>query len=399
MKQLYMVGGCVRDRLLGIEPKDIDYVAVGYKPEEFSHLQRVGKDFPVFLDKDGCEIALARVERSVGDGYNDFEMHTENVTLEEDLSRRDLTINAIAIPYQSQLDIIDPFNGEKDIREKVLRHVSDAFAEDPVRVLRLARFKATLGGYWKIAPETKALVYKMKLEGKLASLTKERIYKEVIRVMELGRAVEFFYVIHELGVLDVLFPELFEMLLTREGSKYHAESSVFEHTMMVLKNLKHKDILSQLSGLYHDVLKPKTYREHGNGNGHEAVELDDLPDWIPLGTRGKLVRIIRNHLYIHKLEDLRPSKVVKIMREFRRGSKGMQELQALINLGKADASGRVLEKGLKSSKGFCRFKVLRIYKAVNSAKLPERFYDRSAECKMQEFLQEQIRAVKAQLKD
>ena len=175
-KNIYQVGGSVRDKLLGIDSSDIDFVAVGYSEDDFSHLQKVGKDFPVFLTKDGYELALARVERKTANGYNGFETSTKNVTLQEDLKRRDLTINSIA--YDEANDkYIDPYGGIDDIKNKILRHTSDAFKEDPLRVLRLARFQAKFIDF-KIASTTKELVKSMKNELKYIIPLRKRQYRK-----------------------------------------------------------------------------------------------------------------------------------------------------------------------------------------------------------------------------
>lgn len=180
--EVFKVGGCVRDALLGKEVKDIDYVVVGAHPQMLlkAGFKQVGADFPVFLHPEtGDEYALARTERKVGKGYNGFAVNIDQVTLEEDLGRRDLTINAMALDPEGKL--IDPYKGEADLTNKTFRHVSDAFAEDPVRVLRVLRFHARYGQEWRIAPETWALMQKMTDDGLLDELTPERIYKEVSR--------------------------------------------------------------------------------------------------------------------------------------------------------------------------------------------------------------------------
>lgn len=180
--EVFKVGGCVRDALLGKEVNDIDYVVVGAHPQMLlqAGFKQVGADFPVFLHPEtGDEYALARTERKVGKGYNGFAVNIDQVTLEEDLSRRDLTINAIAMDDEGNL--IDPYEGRQDLTDKIFRHVSDAFVEDPVRVLRVLRFQARYGQEWLIAPETWALMQKMVNEGLLDELTPERIYKEISR--------------------------------------------------------------------------------------------------------------------------------------------------------------------------------------------------------------------------
>ena len=161
IKKIYLVGGAVRDKLLNLPITDKDYVAVGFSEADFSHLPKVGKSFPVFLQKDGSQIALARKETKTAHGYNGFNVEVRQVSLYEDLKRRDLTINAIALEEETQT-YHDPFNGIKDLKNKILRHVSEAFCEDPLRVLRIARFRARLGIEWKIHASTKVLIYKVR---------------------------------------------------------------------------------------------------------------------------------------------------------------------------------------------------------------------------------------------
>ncbi|MGO1246405.1 MAG: multifunctional CCA addition/repair protein [Oceanisphaera sp.] len=208
---IYLVGGAVRDALLGLTVYDKDYVVVGAKPEQLLQLgyQQVGKDFPVFLhphSKD--EYALARTERKAGRGYTGFicEFGPE-VTLEDDLSRRDLTINAIA--QQQDGTLIDPYGGQQDIANRSLRHVSDAFIEDPLRVLRVARFAARfhrLG--FSVAPETQVLMQQMATSGELTYLTAERVWKETEKALACDQPQVFFEVLHSCYALQALFPEL-----------------------------------------------------------------------------------------------------------------------------------------------------------------------------------------------
>lgn len=177
---VYQVGGCVRDRLMGHPVRDIDYVVVGSTPQDMlkAGFIQVGADFPVFLHPEThAEYALARTERKVGSGYHGFAVNIQNVTLEEDLSRRDLTINAMAVDAQGNL--IDPFSGQTDLHHKVFRHVSHAFAEDPLRVLRVLRFRARYGAEWSYAPETWALMQQMVDDNQLSELSQERVFKEL----------------------------------------------------------------------------------------------------------------------------------------------------------------------------------------------------------------------------
>ena len=205
--KVYLVGGAVRDELLGRQVNEKDWVVVGSTPNEMrkKNFKQVGKDFPVFIHPEtGEEYALARTERKTGHGYTGFDFDTNsNVTLEEDLARRDLTINAIAKDEDGTL--IDPYNGQKDIQDKRLRHVSDAFSEDPLRVLRIARFHATLGNF-TVAPETMDKIKEIVKSGELEYLTPERIWLEVYKTEE--ELFLFFKFLDKCKALDILFPEI-----------------------------------------------------------------------------------------------------------------------------------------------------------------------------------------------
>lgn len=202
--KIYEVGGCVRDRLLGLDPKDIDYVVVGssIKTMEALGYSLVGKDFPVFINpENGCEYALARTERKTGAGYGGFETEVENVTLKEDLFRRDLTINAIA--KDDEGNFIDPYGGAKDLERKILRHVSVHFAEDPVRILRIARFSARYD--FKIADETYDLMQEMVANGEFNHLTKERVWKELEKTLTEPYIENFFSALEKINALGKIF--------------------------------------------------------------------------------------------------------------------------------------------------------------------------------------------------
>lgn len=212
--QKFLVGGAVRDRLLGLTPKDVDYVVVGATPDDMLNrgYKQVGADFPVFLDEHGTEYALARTERKTGRGYTGFETDSSpSVTLEQDLERRDLTINAMAFQHGDDHNVdclYDPFNGRADLEGKVLRHVSPAFADDPVRVLRLARFHARYGESWTVAPETLEFARKMVRDGELAFLTRERVLMELEKALSEQSPHLFFDTLRDCGALEVVFPEL-----------------------------------------------------------------------------------------------------------------------------------------------------------------------------------------------
>lgn len=216
----FVVGGAVRDTLMGVTPKDVDYVVVGSTPEEMleAGFKQVGADFPVFLDEAGVEYALARTERKNGKGYNGFATdHSTSVTLEDDLLRRDLTINAMAMGLDmdayrrgdlAACPLFDPFGGQTDLMNKVLRHVSEAFADDPVRVLRLARFHARFGPDWTVDPGTMALMRGMVECGELSHLTRERVLKELEKALGEPYPYMFFRTMEACDAMEVVLPEM-----------------------------------------------------------------------------------------------------------------------------------------------------------------------------------------------
>ena len=245
--QIYMVGGAVRDRLLGLPVQDHDWVVVGATPEQMvaQGYLPVGKDFPVFLHPDSREeYALARTERKSGRGYKGFTVFTSpDVTLEEDLARRDLTINSIAAcadwtsaggKFGSKVDLIDPFGGQRDLQAKVLRHVTDAFREDPVRILRLARFAARFHDF-SIAPETMALLREMVADGEADHLVPERVWQELSRGLMEAHPARMFEVLRECGALAVVLPELNRLWGVPQRAEYHPEVDTGVHVMMVLQ--------------------------------------------------------------------------------------------------------------------------------------------------------------------
>ena len=224
--QVYLVGGAVRDQLLGHPYHEKDYVVVGATPEQLlaQGYQPVGKDFPVFLHPETKdEYALARTERKSGQGYHGFEFYTDiSVTLEDDLIRRDLTINAIAMDDDGK--IYDPYHGHEDLNNKILRHVSDAFAEDPLRVLRVARFAARYHQYgFTIAEETLALMQQLADSGELKALTPERVWKETSRALMERDADVYFETLRQCGALKVLFPEIDALFGIPQRPEYHPE--------------------------------------------------------------------------------------------------------------------------------------------------------------------------------
>ena len=233
--RLYVVGGAVRDALLGLPAADRDWVAVGAMPDELlaAGYRPVGRDFPVFIHPTtGEEVALARTERKSGRGYHGFTVHAApGVTLEEDLSRRDLTINAIAQAEDGTL--IDPFGGQRDLQARVFRHVSPAFVEDPVRLLRLARLAARFPDF-TVAPETAALLAQMVVDGEVDALVPERVWQELSRGLMQTRPSRMFDVLRQCGALVRLLPEVDRLWGVPQRPEHHPEVDTGVHLMMVL---------------------------------------------------------------------------------------------------------------------------------------------------------------------
>ncbi|OZA13922.1 MAG: multifunctional CCA tRNA nucleotidyl transferase/2'3'-cyclic phosphodiesterase/2'nucleotidase/phosphatase, partial [Hydrogenophilales bacterium 17-62-8] len=231
----YIVGGAVRDRLLGLPVADRDYVVVGASPEQMVALgyQPVGKDFPVFLHPEThAEYALARTERKSGTGYKGFTVHAApDVTLEEDLSRRDLTINAIA--EDSDGALIDPYGGQRDLAARTFRHVSEAFAEDPVRILRVARFAARFTAF-TVAAETNALMRQMVDNGEVDALVPERVWQEIARGLMEAQPSRMFHVLRDCGALARLLPEIDRLFGVPQPPAHHPEIDTGIHVMLVV---------------------------------------------------------------------------------------------------------------------------------------------------------------------
>lgn len=259
--KIYLVGGAVRDKLLGVPVTEKDWVVVGATPDDMLRLgfRPVGKDFPVFLHPETHEeYALARTERKIGRGYTGFAFDAVNVTLEDDLKRRDLTINAMAETLEGEL--IDPYHGKKDLELKILRHVSDAFAEDPVRILRVARFAARYGDKgFQVAPKTNALMQQMVSHGEVNALVAERVWKEWERALTEVRPVEFFKVLAECNALPVLFPKL---KMTGRGLQILQKTSANNKNPVVRFAILLHDISdADISALCQQYRVPAEYRD------------------------------------------------------------------------------------------------------------------------------------------
>lgn len=314
----YLVGGAVRDMMMGLEPKDKDYVVVGSSSSDMlaAGFSQVGADFPVFLHPEtGDEYALARREKKTGTGYLGFTSEFGvDVTLEEDLGRRDLTINSMAYEMSGFGSYIDHFNGQQDLENKVLRHTSNAFQEDPVRVLRLARFRARLGSDWTVAPETVSLVASMAKKGVLNELTAERVWKELSRALEEEFPRLFFDTLLECDALHVLFPEVYRLKTALEARRWHPEGDAYEHTMLVLTQAAESnfDLETRLACLVHDFGKGLTPRDQlPKHYGHEVSGVKVAKDFcdrltVPAKMRDRVMKTTRYHMHMHKLDTLNP---------------------------------------------------------------------------------------------
>lgn len=275
----YLVGGAVRDEIMGITPKDLDYVVVGSTPEEMisKGFKQVGSNFPVFLHPEtNDEYALARTEKSTGEKYKDFDCYFgKDVTLLDDLSRRDLTINAIAKDMITG-EYIDPFDGCLDILDRVIRHVSESFNDDPVRILRAFRFQSTLIGHWDIYIHTMIKIESMVNQGALLNLTPERVWGEMEKSLDGCDPQLFFNGLSRLG----LFEEISELNRTPQNKEHHPEGDVGTHTSMVINYASNNfGKLVSFAGLCHDFGKPISYEESGNALQHEIKGLDIIKEF------------------------------------------------------------------------------------------------------------------------
>ncbi len=317
----YVVGGAVRDALLGVHASDRDWVAVGATPEELLALgyKPVGKDFPVFIHpQTGEEVALARTERKVGPGYHGFAFHAApEVTLEEDLARRDLTINAIAQAEDGTL--IDPYGGRRDIEARVLRHVSQAFVEDPVRLLRLARLAARLVDF-TVAPETMALLRRMVAAGEVDALVPERVWQELARGLMSARPSRMFTLLRECGALVRLLPEVDRLWGVPQPPEHHPEIDAGLHVMLVLDQcaLLAAPLPVRWACLVHDLGKgttpPDQWPRHVGHEGRGATLARRLAERlrVPTDCRELADVVAREHGNVHRSGSLDADGVLRL---------------------------------------------------------------------------------------
>lgn len=350
--KVYLVGGAVRDTLLGLEPKDRDYVVVGSTPEEMISLgyKQVGSSFPVFLHPEtGEEYALARTERKIGPGYSGFTVFASpEITLEEDLSRHDLTINAMAMSPDGEL--IDPFNGLADLKLRTLRHVSDAFKEDPVRILRVGRFLSQLSTptqTWVADQSTKQIAQEMTSDGALKELTAERVWRELSKSLMAESPDRFFIWLNGVWGLKDLFPELDALIGVPQNPIHHPEIDTFLHTMLSLQQGRRldADLPTMVAILLHDLGKgitpqsewPKHFRHEDRGLPLVTAFCKRLK--IPTDIRRLAESVCLQHLRCHRVLEMNPGKIYKLIQSID-GIRNPHKVVQFVTACKADARGR-----------------------------------------------------------
>lgn len=355
--EVYLVGGAVRDKIMGSKPHDKDYVVTGSTIQEMidNGYKQVGNDFPVFLHPEtGDEYALARTEKKVGDKHTDFIFgFDKQVSLLDDLYRRDFTCNAIAYNAKNEdcwLNcLIDPFRGQADIADKVLRAVNPkTFVEDPLRVVRAARFSAQLG--FTVEPNTMELLKKMVNEGMLEHLTPERVWKETEKALTEGYDSNcFFEVLNECGALKVLFPELYQLTLTPERVEYHPSGNSFKHTMIALSRVKVYSSQTKFMVLCHDFGKGVTPQDILPKHiGHEYRGLPLIEDFcnrlkVPNEYK-KLAKIFcENHMKFYRMLDMRLSKKYNLVKSISEKCHNETMLERMVQSFYADFHGENVE--------------------------------------------------------
>jgi tRNA nucleotidyltransferase (CCA-adding enzyme) len=349
--ELYLVGGAVRDDLLGRPVTERDWVVVGATPDDLltRGFRPVGKDFPVFLHPETHdEYALARTERKTGPGYHGFHVHaTPEVTLEDDLQRRDLTINAMARDAQGQL--IDPYHGARDLEGRWLRHVSPAFAEDPVRILRVARFSARYASLgFRVAPGTLDLMRTMVASGEVDHLVAERVWAETVRALGEPQPTLFIETLRDCGALARIFPELDQLFGVPQPPAHHPEIDTGVHTLMALTQAVRLggDVVTRFAVLVHDLGKGTTPPEEWPRHlGHEERGADEVRAFcqrlrVPNMYRELGALTARYHTHCHRALELRPKTLLNVLQGLDALRKP-QRFEQFIVACEADARGRL----------------------------------------------------------
>ena len=368
----YLVGGAVRDKLLGLPVKDRDWVVIGATPKKMIEegFKPIGENFPVFLHpKTKEEYALARTERKSGKGYKGFVFYSSpKVTLEDDLKRRDLTINAIAEDENGEL--IDPYGGEADLKNGILRHVSPAFVEDPLRVLRIARFAACFG--FKIADETIKLLHIISKSNELDTLTPERVWSEMEKALAGKYPTRFILALRSCNALKILFPEIDALFGIPQDKKYHPEIDVGRHTLMALNQSVQlsSDPIVRFSVLVHDLGKATTPKEQlPNHDGHETRGINIIDSFcerykIPNKYHDLAACVSEFHIDCHQIQEMEPKEILERLEKldaFRRPERFKKFLIAC----ESDSRGRAgfEEKEFPQAKYFLN--ALEISRGVN----------------------------------
>jgi tRNA nucleotidyltransferase (CCA-adding enzyme) len=374
--KVYRVGGSVRDELLGLPVTDHDYVVVGSSAAEMERLgfRPVGKDFPVFLHPESHEeYALARTERKTARGYKGFTIYADaDVTLEQDLARRDLTINAIARDEQGNL--IDPHGGVKDLQARILRHVSPAFAEDPVRILRVARFAARFG--FEIAPATLELMRAMVRTGEVDHLVPERVWQELARGLMEPRPALMIETLRACGALARILPEVDALFGVPHPPAHHPEIDTGLHILLVLDYAASRDLplAVRFAALTHDLGKGTTPpAEWPSHIAHEARGVELLENIcqrlrVPVDCRELAILVMRHHGEVHKAEELKPSTLVKLLEKtdaFRRP----ERFELLLDACACDFHGRTGFEQLPYPQAPLLRKALQAARAVDAGKI------------------------------
>ena len=386
--KIYTVGGAVRDELLGLPVQDHDHVVVGAAPDDMIALgyTPVGKDFPVFLHPQTHEeYALARTERKTAPGYKGFVFHTENdVTLEDDLIRRDLTINAIAKAEDGKL--IDPFGGRRDVQDRIFRHVSAAFAEDPVRILRVARFAARFPDF-SVAPETNELMQKMVEAGEVDALVPERVWQELSRGLMEAKPSRMFAVLRACGALAHLMPELDALWGVPQPPLHHPEIDTGVHIMLVIDYAAQKDFALpvRFAALMHDLGKgatpPQNWPRHHGHEGLGIALIDSLCKRlkVPNDCRDLALMTAREHGNVGRAQELRANTIVTLLERcdaFRKPQRFIDMLSAA----ECDFRGRGSESDDFANKPFPQSAylqtALQAAQNVNAGEIAQRFVDR-----------------------
>ncbi len=348
----YLVGGAVRDHLLDYPVKEKDWVVIGETPESMiaKGFKPVGKDFPVFLHpQTHDEYALARTERKTAPGYKGFAIYASpEVTLEEDLIRRDLTINAIAMSEDGS--VIDPYHGRNDLEQRIFRHISPAFSEDPVRILRVARFAARYAHLgFKLATETRKLMEQMVSNGETEYLVAERVWAELHKALQEKTPAAFFYTLKECKALATIFPEIDRLFGIPQPEKYHPEIDTGIHSLMVLEQatLLSDKAEVRLAALLHDLGKaltpPEKWPSH---HGHEQMGLSALEQFcnrlrVPKHFKSLCQQVMRYHTHCHRVYELRATTIADMLQTLSAfNPKPKHSLQDFLLACEADMKGR-----------------------------------------------------------